>query len=401
MPTSLVVNAGSTSHKLALLELTFQERLPCLWQARIDWGGAQAGGLLRWRWEEEPWQQATLSLDHGRRDALAGWLARMLPTLTERFPITAVGHRIVHGGERFHQSQWIGQGQLAALRALVPLAPLHNKPALDTIELLLNLCPHLPQAGVFDTAFHHTIPEAAVTYGLPMAWRQQGIRRYGFHGISHNHMARTMAAATGNLDLRLVSLHLGGGCSACAIRGLRCQDTSMGFTPLEGLIMGSRCGSVDPAILLHQLRHGWDLDNLERVLQHQSGLAGLSGISEDMRQVRQAAAQGHAQAQLALDVFFTALIRAVGSAVAMLQGVDVVALSGGIGEHDQALQQDLLAHLHWLGVRQANQPPQHGGHRWRLSGAGPVEVWVVQADEEGAIAQEVARLLESRPPAAP
>ena len=190
-----------------------------------------------------------------------------------------------------------------------------------------------------------------------MAWRQQGIRRYGFHGISHHHMARSLAAATANQDLRLVSLHLGGGCSACAIRGLRCQDTSMGFTPLEGLIMGSRCGSVDPAILLHQLRHGWDLDSLEAVLQHQSGLAGLSGISEDMRQVRQAAAQGHAQARLALDVFFTALIRAVGSAVAVLQGVDVVALTGGIGEHDQALQQALLAHLHWLGVRPASQPP--------------------------------------------
>lgn len=172
----------------------------------------------------------------------------------------------------------------------------------------------------------------------------------------------------------------------------------MGFTPLEGLIMGSRCGSVDPAILLHQLRHGWDLDSLEAVLQHQSGLAGLSGISEDMRQVRQAAAQGHAQARLALDVFFTALIRAVGSAVAVLQGVDVVALTGGIGEHDQTLQQDLLAHLRWLGVRPASQPPRTVGPCWRLSGAGPVEVWVVQADEEGAIAREVARLLEDRPP---
>ena len=401
MPTSLVVNAGSTSHKLALLELTGQERLPCLWQARIDWGGAQVGGLLRWRWGEDPWQQDTLSLDQGRRDALAGWLARTLPTLVERFPITAVGHRIVHGGERFQESQWIGQGQLAALQALVPLAPLHNKPALDTIELLLNLCPEIPHAGVFDTAFHHTIPEAAVTYGLPMAWRHQGIRRYGFHGISHNHMARTMAAATANRDLRLVSLHLGGGCSACAVRGLRCQDTSMGFTPLEGLIMGSRCGSVDPAILLHQLRHGWDLDSLEAVLQHQSGLAGLSGISEDMRQVRQAATQGHAQARLALDVFFTALIRAVGSAVAVLQGVDVVTLSGGIGEHDQALQQDLLAHLHWLGVRPATQPPKRGGTCWRLSGAGPVEVWVVEADEEGAIAREVARLLDNGAPNVP
>lgn len=398
MPTSLVVNAGSTSHKLALLELTGEERLPCLWQAQIDWGGAQAGGLLRWRWGDDPWQHDTLSLHHGRRDALAGWLATMLPNLTERFPITAVGHRIVHGGERFQESQWIDQSHLAALQALIPLAPLHNKPALDTIELLLRLCPEIPQAGVFDTAFHHTIPEAAVTYGLPMAWRNQGIRRYGFHGISHNHMARTMAAATANQDLRLVSLHLGGGCSACAIRGLRCQDTSMGFTPLEGLIMGSRCGSVDPAILLHQLRHGWDLDSLEAVLQHQSGLAGLSGISEDMRQVRQAAAEGHAQAQLALDVFFTALIRAVGSAVAVLQGVDVLALSGGIGEHDQALQHDLLAHLHWLGVRPApaDQPPTPDGTCWRLSGAGPVEVWVVQADEEGAIAREVARLLENQ-----
>ena len=231
-----------------------------------------------------------------------------------------------------------------------------------------------------------------------MAWRHQGIRRYGFHGISHGHMARSLATATANQDLRLVSLHLGGGCSACAIRGLRCQDTSMGFTPLEGLIMGSRCGSVDPAILLHQLRHGWDLDSLEAVLQHQSGLAGLSGISEDMRQVRQAAARGHDQAQLALDVFFTALISAVGSAVAVLQGVDVVALSGGIGEHDQVLQQDLVTHLRWLGVRPANPPPKPSGNRWRLSGTGPVEVWVVQADEEGAIAQEVARLLENQPP---
>ena len=337
--------------------------MPYLWQARIDWGGAQAGGLLRWRWGDDPWQHETLSLDHERRDALTGWLARMLRTLVERFPITVVEHRILHAGERFQQSQWISQGQLAALQALIPLASLHNKPALDTIELLLSLCPDVPQAGVFDTAFHHTIPEAATTYGLPMAWRQQGIRRYGFHGISHNHMARSLAAATANRDLRLVSLHLGGGCSACAIRGLRCQDTSMGFTPLEGLIMGSRCGSVDPAILLHQLRHGWDLDSLEAVLQHQSGLAGLSGISEDMRQVRQAAAQGHAQAQLALDVFFTALIRAVGSAVAVLQGVDVVALSGGIGEHDQDLPQDLLVHLHWLGVRPANRTPKTSGNR--------------------------------------
>jgi len=401
MPTSLVVNAGSTSHKLALLELTGQERLLCLWQAQVDWGGAQAGGLLRWCWGEDPWQQDTLSLHHGRRHALAGWLAPMLSTLAERFPITAVGHRIVHGGERFQWSQWIGQGQLAALQALVPLAPLHNQPALDTVELLLKLCPDIPQAGVFDTAFHYTMPEAASTYGLPMAWRRQGIRRYGFHGINHSHMARTMAAATGNPDLRLVSLHLGGGCSASAVRGLRCQDTSMGFTPLEGLVMGSRCGSVDPAILFHQLRHGWDPDSLEQVLQHQSGLVGLSSISEDMRQVRQAAAQGHAHARLALEVFFTALIRAVGSAVAVLQGVDVVALSGGIGEHDQALQQDLLAHLHWLGVRPTHQAPKSGGNCWRLSGAGSVEVWVVQADEEGAIAREVAGLLKNRPPATP
>ncbi|MCY4234969.1 MAG: acetate/propionate family kinase [Cyanobacteria bacterium MAG CAR2_bin_4] len=399
MPTSLVVNAGSTSHKLALLELTGQGRLPYLWQAQVDWG-SQAG-LLRWRWGEDSWQQDTLSLHHGRRDALADWLAPMLSTLAARFPVTAVGHRIVHGGERFQRSQWIGQDQLTALQALVPLAPLHNQPALDTVELLLKLCPDIPQAGVFDTAFHHAIPEAASTYGLPMAWRRQGIRRYGFHGINHSHMARIMAAATGNPALRLVSLHLGGGCSASAVRGLRCQDTSMGFTPLEGLVMGSRCGSVDPAILLHQLRHGWDPDSLEQVLQHQSGLAGLSGISGDMRQVRQAAAQGHAQARLALEVFFTALIRAVGSAVAVLQGVDVVALSGGIGEHDQALQQDLLAHLHWLGVRPARPPLRPGGNCWRLSGAGPVEMWVVQADEEGAIAREVAGLLKNRPPAAP
>jgi len=399
MPITLVVNAGSTSHKLALLELGGQDQpLHRLWEAQIDWDDPH-GGLFRWRWgEETAWEQANMTMAHGRREAMATWLGRMLPTVMDRFPITAVGHRIVHGGEWFQESQWIHQDQLERLHTLIPLAPLHNKPALDTLELMCALCPHIPQAGVFDTAFHHTIPEAAITYGLPITWRQEGIRRYGFHGISHNHMARSLAAATGNQDLRLVSLHLGGGCSACAIRGLRCQDTSMGFTPLEGLIMGSRCGSVDPAILLHRLRQGWDLEHLEHVLQHQSGLAGLSGVSGDMRQVRQAAGAGNGRAQLALDVFFMGLIRAVGSAVAVLQGVDVVALSGGIGEHDQTLQQDLLAHLHWLGVRPPSQRPRPTENCWRLSDSGPVELWVVQADEEGTIAHQVAELLADSSP---
>ena len=408
MAATFVVNAGSTSHKFALIGHGGTRQ----WEAQINWtdasrqgtaqqhsGGHQ--GVARQRWLPAAWQQEPLAATGGKLAALQNWLARTLAVLQQREAIAVIGHRIVHGGEQFRHSQRITTAVLDALRCHVALAPLHNGIAVDTLELLLELCPDVPQVAVFDTAFHRTIPAGGTTYALPAPWRQQGLRRFGFHGISHEHVARSLAAARNHPDLRVVSLHLGGGCSACAIRGGQSMDTSMGFTPLDGLVMGSRSGSFDPAVVLHQLRRGLAVEAIDHALHHESGLAGLSGVSADMREVRRAAAAGHRQAQLALEVFFFSLIRALGSAVAVLQGVDVVALTGGIGENDAQLQHDLLAHLQWLGIQPA--PPARAGPPsasqaapagtcYRLSAAGAAELWVVRADEEGTIAQAAQRL---------
>lgn len=401
MAATFVVNAGSTSHKFALIA-------PCgtrQWEAQIDWADAPRQGMVqqhsvahhgvaRQRRPPAAWQQELLTATGTKLATLQDWLARVLAVLQQRETIAVIGHRIVHGGERFRHSQPITAAVLSALRCHVALAPLHNGIAVDTLELLLLLCPAVPQVAVFDTAFHHTIPTAGTTYALPAPWRQQGIRRFGFHGISHEHVAYSLAAARNHPDLRVVSLHLGGGCSVCAIRAQQSRDTSMGFTPLDGLVMGSRSGSFDPAVVLHQLRRGLSVEAIDHAVHHESGLAGLSGVSADMREVRRAAASGHRQAELALEVFFFNLIRAVGSAVAVLQGVDVVALTGGIGENDAQLQHDLLIQLQWLGIQPAPQsraaPPT--GTCYRLSAAGAAELWVVRADEEGTIAQAAQRL---------
>ena len=406
MAATFVVNAGSTSHKFALIA-------PCgtrQWEAQIDWADASRQGMAqqhsvahhgvahhgvaRQRRPPAAWQQELLAATGTKLATLQDWLARVLAVLQQRETIAVIGHRIVHGGERFRHSQPITAAVLNALRCHVALAPLHNGIAVDTLELLLLLCPAVPQVAVFDTAFHHTIPTAGTTYALPAPWRQQGIRRFGFHGISHEHVAHSLAAARNHPDLRVVSLHLGGGCSVCAIHAQQSRDTSMGFTPLDGLVMGSRSGSFDPAVVLHQLRRGLSVEAIDHAVHHESGLAGLSGVSADMREVRRAAASGHRQAELALEVFFFNLIRAVGSAVAVLQGVDVVALTGGIGENDAQLQHDLLTQLQWLGIQPAPQsraaPPT--GTCYRLSAAGAAELWVVRADEEGTIAQAAQRL---------
>jgi acetate kinase len=290
-----------------------------------------------------------------------------------------VGHRVVHGGERFTAPTLLEESELEALAALSPLAPLHNPPALALIHWARAHWPAVPQWGCFDTAFHATLPPEARTYAIPASWRRQGLRRYGFHGLNHQHLAEAVAqrfGVTGSAGpLRLISCHLGGGCSLCAIRGGRSIATTMGFTPLEGLVMASRSGSVDPGLLLHQLRRGLDPAELERALQREGGLLGLSELSASMEVLRAAAAappqgEGHGGAALAIGVFRQRLLEGIGAMAACLQGVDVIALSGGIGEHDLALRQELAEALAWLGR---------------------FELVVVPADEEGVIARSCRR----------
>ena len=382
-----VVNAGSASHKFALIDIDGTLH----WEGRIDWVADCDHGIARHRRPDKKWQEEHLSICKGQAAALTPWLKHQIETLSvdASLPvITRVGHRIVHGGEYFQQNTRLDDKVVKMLEQLIPLAPLHNSISVKTIGLMMKLCPNLPQIAIFDTAFHRTIPEKRITYGLPDDWRKQGIRRYGFHGISHGHLARTIAKVKKNDDLRVVSLHLGGGCSMCAIRGLESRDTSMGFTPLEGLVMGTRAGSFDPEIILFKLRQGMSAKEIDEILQKHSGLFGLSGISADIRQVRQAADKGNGRARLALDVFFTALVRYIGSAITVLKGVDVLALTGGIGENDSQLHDDLIRELGWLGVTARKNEPNHNNDCFRLSAPGQVELWVVRADEEGTIARE-------------
>lgn len=339
---TLVINLGSSSLKAALVDST----------------GAS------------PWQSGrSLQPDESLEAVLEGWLAPALEP--DRESITLVGHRVVHGGDRFTSPTLITAEVETALDALVPLAPLHNPPALKGLSWARGWAPELPQWACFDTAFHSTLPAAASAYALPAELREQGFRRFGFHGLNHQHVAETVTAlwrqeGKDPTQLRLISAHLGAGASLAAIQGGVCIDTTMGYTPLEGLVMASRSGSVDPGLLLALMRTGMDEAQLSDLLQHQAGLKGLSGLSGDMREIREQAAVGHPGAQLALDVFRQRLLQLIGAMAASLQGVDVLALTGGIGEHDAALKAELVEALAWL--------PN-------------LEIMSVPADEEGMIAR--------------
>jgi acetate kinase len=346
----LVLNAGSSSLKACLLDQNGSR----LWQGQRDCPmaeGASPEAVL------EEWLPA----------ALAPW----------NEAIAVAGHRVVHGGEGFTAPVRLDPTVLAALGELVPLAPLHNGPALRVMRWLAAQRPELEQWACFDTAFHATLPAEASTYAIPADWRRQGLRRFGFHGLSHQHVAEVVAAqkpqAAAAPPLRLISCHLGAGCSLCAIAGGRSVDTTMGFTPLEGLVMATRCGSVDPGLLLHQLRRGLSVEELDQALNTRSGLLALSELTGSMQELRAAAAAGHGGAQLAISVFRHRLLREIGAMAASLGGVDVIAFTGGIGEHDHALREEVVAALSWLS---------------------PFEVMVIAADEEQVIARACRRIAE-------
>jgi len=377
----LVLNAGSTGLKASLHAADGE----CHWRDQRTWealGAAPAPAALAAAVGDQPCEgppgaelapSGAPGLAPELARALASWLDGAMTHLGMAGPLALVGHRVVHGGERFTAPTLLGDDELEALEALSPLAPLHNPPALTLIHWARQHWPGVPQWACFDTAFHATLPPEARTYAIPASWRLAGLRRYGFHGLNHQHVAEVVAerfGATGSAEeLRLISCHLGGGCSLSAIRGGRSIATTMGFTPLEGLVMASRSGSVDPGLLLHQLRMGLDAAALERDLQHQGGLLGLSELSGSMQVLRAAAApppqgEAHSGAALAIAVFRRRLLEGIGAMAACLQGVDVIALSGGIGEHDEALRQELVDALAWLG---------------------PFELVVIPADEEGVI----------------
>jgi acetate kinase len=337
----LVVNAGSSSLKLRVLDgddgLVEQHDLPAIGDGAADELGAAIGS-----WGE----------------------------------LAAVGHRVVHGGTRFHDAVVVDEDVRRALEELTDLAPLHQPKSLAALDAVRQALPDVPHVACFDTAFHATLPAAAATYALPEEWREGlGVRRYGFHGLSHAYASRQAAEELDRplAELRLVTCHLGAGASLAAVQGGRSVDTTMGFTPLEGLVMATRSGSVDPGLVLWlQQHHGIPAEELNDALEHRSGLAGLAGTA-DLREVEQAAAAGDARAALALDVYVHRLRGSIAAMVAALGGVDALVFTGGVGEHSTLVRERAVAGLGFLGD--------------------DVAVLVVEAREDLEIARQVHALL--------
>lgn len=356
----LVLNAGSSSQKIRLFEIA-EHPAPALtppvplWAADIDWGNEADRMTITLSVKGE---RSTRVERASKREEI---LTRLLQSLWQgktavvQSPaeITAVGHRIVHGGTKYHESVHITPEVLSDLRQLIPFAPLHQPANLAGIEVTERLFGATPQIAAFDTAYHHHMPPVAQYYPGPFAWFEQGIRRYGFHGISHQYCVQRSGQLTGQelSLLRIVTCHLGNGCSLAATLGGQSIDVTMGFTPLEGLMMGTRSGSIDPEILLYlQREHGATPETLTDILNHQSGLKGISGISGDMRSILQAIEQGNERAKLALDLYIYRLRSCLGSMVAALEGVDILTFTGGVGEHVPLVRSRVCQAFGFLGI---------------------------------------------------
>ncbi|SIN18377.1 acetate/propionate family kinase [Micromonospora cremea] len=305
--------------------------------------------------------------------------------------LAAVGHRVVHGGRTFTTPVLVDDAVLAAIRDLVPLAPLHNPANLAGIEVAREMLPNVPQVAVFDTAFHHTLPEAATTYAIDRDTAERyAIRRYGFHGTSHAYVSRRTAELLGRPyeQLRTITLHLGNGASACAVADGRSVATSMGMSPLEGLVMGTRSGDLDPAVIFHLRREGGlSVDEIDDLLNHRSGLLGLTGVN-DMREVLQRRAAGDQAAELAFDVYCRRITGYVGAYYALLGRVDAIAFTAGVGEHAAPVRAAALAGLDRLGI--AVDPDRNAGKGDRVISPEDAEVTVcvIRTDEEREIARQ-------------
>lgn len=307
--------------------------------------------------------------------------------------IQAVGHRVVHGGERYRQAVRIDDDVIEGINDLIPLAPLHNPANLEGIRAARKVLANVPQVAVFDTAFHSSLPPVAYLYGLPKRfYDQHGIRRYGFHGTSHAYVSQQAADMLGRNDLKIVTLHLGNGASAAAVDAGVSVDTSMGFTPLAGLLMGTRSGDLDPSVVLQLMRQGMSADEVDTLLNKQSGLLGVSGVSNDMRDVEKAAAAGDEDARAAFAMFCYRVKKTIGAYAAALGGLDAVVFTAGIGEHDSDVREASLAGLEFLGI-QLDSAKNQQGEGDIASTDSRVRVLVIPTDEEGMIAAETRRLV--------
>jgi len=392
----LVLNSGSSSQKSCLYEIGHflpDDAPPCLWEAKVEWEGDFA--------------EAEIKGGHGfaKKDRIkvasrAKAVEHLLDTLwkgeakavASRTEINVVGHRVVHGGPRFEDPVVITAEVKSEIAGVAAFAPLHNRAELEGMEIIEELLGAVPQVAVFDTGFHKKMPLPAAVYPGPYEWFALGIRRYGFHGINHKYCARRAAHLLRRdpKAIRLVSCHLGNGCSLAAIRDGRSVDTTMGFTPLDGLMMGTRSGSVDPGILTYLMRQNHLTgEQLDDVLNKRSGLLGISGISGDMREILAAIKNGDERAKLAFDIYVHRLQSGIGAMIAVLGGIDALIFTAGVGENSPEVRAAACANLQYVGLqldpkKNVESPPDQD-----ISTAdSPVRVMIIRAQEDWEIARD-------------
>lgn len=400
----LVLNAGSSSQKSCLYNIVnaLPEQPPePLWEAQIDWLPQQQSARIEIQTSASKQKRETRP-SSSRKETLAYLLSCLhqgdTQVISSLADIDVVGHRVVHGGQDYQASVIVNADVKATINRLSALAPDHNPANLEGIELMEELLEDVPQVAIFDTAFHSQLPPVAVTYPGPYEWSEQGIRRYGFHGISHQYCAYKAAKILGQPlnSLRLIICHLGNGGSLSAVKEGRSIDTTMGFTPLDGLMMGTRAGSIDPGILIHLMRQGQSADELDRLLNKQSGLAGISGISHDMREISQAAAQGDERATLARELYIHRLKAYFGSMLMSLGGVDAVVFTAGIGEHSPWVREKLCKGLAFLGLKLSAEANNRSPVDQDIAMAeSMVRVLVIKTQEDWAIAQACWQCLQT------
>ena len=395
----LIVNAGSSSLKYQLIDTDNETTLAKGLVERIGIPGSR----LKQTVGMEQYVVEMPMKDHieASKQMLKALTDKQHGILGSMDEIGAVGHRVVHGGERFTTSSLIDEECLAAIDENSQFAPLHNPANLMGIKACRLVMPNTPMVAVFDTSFHQTMPAKSFLYGLPMDYyKRLKVRRYGFHGTSHRYVSERAAKFLGKelRDLKIITCHLGNGSSMCAIDGGKSVDTSMGMTPLEGVLMGTRSGSVDPASLQFIMNHeGLDIDQMLEVLNKKSGLLGVSGLSSDMRDIEEAARQGNEQAQIALDLLYNGIRKYIGAYAATMGGVDVVVFTAGIGENSPILRESVLDGMGFLGMELDKEKNKLRGEERDISTPNSkVRILVIPTNEELVIARDTLEIVSKK-----
>jgi acetate kinase len=386
----LTINAGSSSIKFALFPLARPISPDAEVSGQIDGIGTNATKMVAKDRDGKKIADQAIAGEQVSHDVAFDALLKWFMATHAGWEIVAVGHRVVHGGERYSQPTVVDDTVLGHLTSFIPLAPLHEPHNVAGIRALQALLPGVPQIACFDTAFHRSQPDVAQTFGLPRALSAEGIKRYGFHGLSYEYIARALPEHSHRASGRVVVAHLGNGASMAAMVNRKCVATTLGFSTIDGLMMGTRCGNLDPGVVLHLMEtKGLSIKDMTRILYKESGLLGVSGISQDMRTLL---ASDKPEAEEAVDLFCYRIVRELGSLVAAAGGLDALVFTGGIGEHAAEVRRRVCEQSEWLGIRLA--PEANARHDIVISaGDSSVDVLVIPTNEEWMMAHHAQTLL--------